>query len=71
MPKAVPEASPISALRLTVEASMERRLTATCATDISMTPTTLMAIAATAPRLARSPRKTSAKIAACAGSVRE
>ena len=61
MPKPVPEASPISALRLTVETSIERRPTETCATDISITPTTLMAIAATAPQLARSPRKISAK----------
>jgi hypothetical protein len=71
MPKHVPEARPISALRLTVEASMDRKLTATWATEISMTPKTLMAIAATAPQLASSPRKSSPNRAAWAGSVRE
>ena len=64
MPKAVPDARPIRALRLIVEDSMERKLTATCATEISITPKTLMAMAAIAPRLARSPRKIRPKSAA-------
>ncbi len=71
MPNSVPEAMPISAWRENTDSSRLRQLMVTCATEISMTPTTLMAMAASAPCVTRSPRKISPKSAACAGSVRE
>lgn len=71
MPKNVPEARPISALRLSTEVTSVRAVNAVWATEISITPKTLMAMAATAPAVARSPRNNSPNNAACAGSVRE
>ena len=61
----------MSALRLTTDVSSVRAVKAMWATEISITPKTLMAIAAMAPAVARSPRKSSPNSAACAGSVRE
>ena len=58
-------------MRLFSDATMLRALTAVWATEISMTPKTLMAMAMIVPRLIVSDRKISANSAACAGSVRE
>ena len=71
MPNSVPDASPIAALRLAIDANRLRQLSFTRATEISMTPTTLMAIAASTPVVTLSPRNIRPKSAACAGSVRE
>ncbi len=71
MPNNVPDASPIKAFRCTREAKTLRHDIGTRATDISITPRTLRAIATIAPAVMVSPRKISPNTAACIGSVRE
>ena len=48
-----------------------RQLISMCATEISITPKTLMAMADKTPAVIVSPKKISPNSAACAGSVRE
>ena len=67
----MPEASPISAVRLPTEVTRARQVKAVRATEISMTPQTLSAMAKTVPAVTVSPRKSRPNTAAWAGSVRE
>jgi len=71
MPNIAPDASPINALRAKTEATRLRHVTAVCATEISITPKTLIRMAKNVPGVILSPKKTRANSAACAGSVRE
>ena len=71
MPKIVPDASPMAAVRVKTEATSARALTGPRATEISITPATDTQMATKAPGDTRSPRKIRPKMAAWAGSVRE
>ena len=67
----MPDNSPMPAVRVKTEVTSDVTLSGVLATEMIITPTTEIAIATSVPRLAASPRKTSANSAACAGSVRE